>query len=125
LPSGNSDQANIPTTSTNTPAKQKRADPEQFIGLPGGGIKMHHERTAYGCHFAAQKRKRTKLRLIATSSSSKDNEEVDRAIAQCLVSMSNGNKENMAIELPGAGASRSAIFKQHRRQGWIGSVRTG
>jgi len=78
---------------------------------------MNCEMTAHGCHFATRKQKRKALRLIATSSS-KDNE-VDRAIAQRLVSMSNGNKENAAIELPRGGASRSAVFKRRRQGGLL------
>ena len=104
-PPGNSDQANIPTTSTNTQAKRKRAEPDRFIGLPGGGMKMNRELTVHGRHFATQKQKRTALRLITTGASSKDNK-VDRAIAQCLVSMSNDKKDNVAIELPRDGESR-------------------
>jgi hypothetical protein len=92
---GNSDEQAISTNSTRSPEKRKRAEPEQFIGSPGGGILMHNKRTEHGRHIATQKQKRTALRLIATSSSN-DNE-VDRAGAQRLASMSNGNKENVPI----------------------------
>jgi hypothetical protein len=116
LPSGTSDQANIPTASTkNTPVKRKRSEPELFIGSPGGGVKMIRESTAHGRHFASQKQRRMALRLIAQS---KDNE-VDRAIAQRLVSMSNVNKENARIELPRGGASKSAINKRRRQGGLL------
>ena len=117
LPSGNSDPANIPIVSTNTPVKRKRSEPELYIGSPGGGVKMRRESNSNGRHVAAQKRKRMALRLIAASSLKDD--EVDRAIAQRLVSMSNGNKENSIIELPRGGASRSAVNKRRRQCGLL------
>jgi hypothetical protein len=115
-PSGNSDEqaSNISTNSSRTLAKRNRAEPERYIGSPGGGSLMLNKRTVHGCHVAAQKQKRTALRLI---SKSKNDNKIDRAVAQHLASMSNGNKENVPIELPRGGTSRSANF-QAPATGW-------
>jgi hypothetical protein len=118
-PPGNSDQASntISTNRNMTPATRNRSAPERFIGSPGGGKKMNNQMIEQGRHFAAQKRKRTALKLIATPSSN-DNE-IDRAVAQRLASMSNGNKENVPIEMPRGGTSRSAIYKSRRQGGLL------
>jgi hypothetical protein len=113
-PGKNSDQASN-TISNITPAKRNRAEPARFIDSPGGGKKMNREMSEHGRSFAAQKRKRTALQLIAVSSSN-DNK-IDRAVAQHLASMSNGNKENVPIELSRGGTSRSANF-QAPATGW-------
>jgi hypothetical protein len=96
-----SEKSDEQASNLRTPAKRNRAEPKRFIGSPGGGILMHNRRTEHGCQVAAQKQKRTVLRLIAVSSSN-DND-IDRAVAQRLASMSNGNKENVPIELPRGG----------------------
>jgi hypothetical protein len=100
-----------------TSFQQNEIGQNQFCWFAWRWKKINNQMIEQGRHFAAQKRKRTALKLIAMIGSN-DNE-VDRAVAQRLASMGNNNNNNVPIKLPRGGTSRLAVYKRRRHGGLL------